>query len=428
MIYNFVAKPTDAGLDFDIMLDKEKRVYCFIGDNAVGKTNLLENMAKSLIYCHSMFKHNIHENLKYSNYDKDVYDRINEFVLKPPRNIIVNENIVKDEKKQPWEFTYFQKIPPDITLCFDQPIVFIGAKNRGYTKNIDKNHIKILGNRHDRFLEAFIRSFNYMNGKAVENTEIADWFNSRTVINPNYVALEQNKLSEVVAVFELMPKLEPSINLITEQKELNIKFSEGELYIDSIPINKLSTGFVSIIKIFQEIIAGYGGWTAFEDEKNLSNVEGVVFIDEIESHLHLKWQYNIIPLLKEFFPKTIFYIATHSPLIVSATEEGEAYELLRIENKVTSHKLGNPKEWYLNSVYTQAFHVDFLNSTPTMSVPENNSLIAMFKDFSKKVKDYVNNKDEKIKQEAENLYKKILPSLPPGDPRRRSLDSLRSLL
>lgn len=78
MIYNFVAKPTDAGLDFDIMLDKEKRAYCFIGENAVGKTNLLENMAKSLIYCHSMFKPNIHENLKYSNYfyDKKIYDGI----------------------------------------------------------------------------------------------------------------------------------------------------------------------------------------------------------------------------------------------------------------------------------------------------------------------------------------------------------------
>ncbi|MEN8219603.1 MAG: hypothetical protein ABFS56_25280 [Pseudomonadota bacterium] len=55
MIYHFVAEQTDAGLDFDINLDKDKRVYCFIGDNAVGKTNLLENMARSLLYCHSLF-------------------------------------------------------------------------------------------------------------------------------------------------------------------------------------------------------------------------------------------------------------------------------------------------------------------------------------------------------------------------------------
>jgi recombinational DNA repair ATPase RecF len=46
MIYHFVAEQTNANLDFDITLDKEKSVYCFIGENAVGKTNLLENMAK----------------------------------------------------------------------------------------------------------------------------------------------------------------------------------------------------------------------------------------------------------------------------------------------------------------------------------------------------------------------------------------------
>jgi hypothetical protein len=38
MIYHFVAEQTEAGLDFDINLDKDKKVYCFIGDNAISKT------------------------------------------------------------------------------------------------------------------------------------------------------------------------------------------------------------------------------------------------------------------------------------------------------------------------------------------------------------------------------------------------------
>ncbi|RKZ87612.1 MAG: hypothetical protein DRR19_13425 [Candidatus Parabeggiatoa sp. nov. 1] len=55
MIYHFVAEQTEAGLDFEINFNKDKRVYCFIGDNAVGKTNLLENMARTLLYCHTLF-------------------------------------------------------------------------------------------------------------------------------------------------------------------------------------------------------------------------------------------------------------------------------------------------------------------------------------------------------------------------------------
>ncbi|MEN8219602.1 MAG: hypothetical protein ABFS56_25275, partial [Pseudomonadota bacterium] len=149
-------------------------------------------------------------------------------------------------------------------LTVDKPLVFVGAKNRGYTKNIDKNHITILGDKYDRFLDAFLRSFNYMNGKSVEKTEIADWFNSRLIINPNFVPENQNRVFEVVSVFELMQKLEPSLNLIKDGG-LNIKFDEGKLYLGAVPIDKLSTGFVSIIKLFQEIIAAYGGWT---DEKD----------------------------------------------------------------------------------------------------------------------------------------------------------------
>jgi predicted ATP-dependent endonuclease of OLD family len=415
MIYHFVAEQTEAGLDFDINLDKDKKVYCFIGDNAVGKTNLLENLARSLLYCHTLFS----QSQKYSGifFKKDINDVIKNFELRLATELSLNQTKIKDKNKDNWVFTPFENIVNQ-KMTIDKPLVFVGAKNRGYTKNIDKNHITILGDKYDRFLDAFIRSFNYMNGKSVEKTEIADWFNSRLIINPNFVPENQNRVFEVVSVFELMQKLEPSLNLIKDGG-LNIKFDEGKLYLGAVPIDKLSTGFVSIIKLFQEIIAAYGGWT---DEKDLSNVEGIVFIDEIESHIHPKWQYRIISLLKESFPKTTFYIATHSPVIISMTEEGEAYELVKDGKKVTAHQLGNPKEWYLADVFAQAFHVEFTKST------EGSSLINKLKDFSTKVKDYVNNKDENLKQEAEMLYQQILPSLAKDDPRRRSLDSLRSLL
>jgi len=38
-----------------------------------------------------------------------------------------------------------QNPPNNRHLTIDKPLVFVGAKNRGYTKNIDKNHITILG-------------------------------------------------------------------------------------------------------------------------------------------------------------------------------------------------------------------------------------------------------------------------------------------
>jgi predicted ATP-binding protein involved in virulence len=189
----------------------------------------------------------------------------------------------------------------------------------------------------------------------------------------------------------------------------------------------LSTGFVAIIKIFQEVIAGYGGWVGLHDEKNIQHVDGVVFIDELESHLHPRWQHKFIPLLKEFFPNTTFYVATHSPLIVSTTDEGEAYELIREGDTVTAKKLGNPKEWYLADVFSQGFHVDS-SEFPKGSDNRKASLAERLQKFSVLVKDYTKQKDEKLKDEIERLYQAILPSLVEDDPRRRSLDYLKGLV
>ena len=44
---------------------------------------------------------------------------------------------------------------------------------------------------------------------------------------------------------------------------------------------------------------------------------GIVLIDEIEQHLHPKWQRTIIPKLIETFPNIQFIVTTHSPQVLS---------------------------------------------------------------------------------------------------------------
>ncbi|WLI78241.1 AAA family ATPase [Kosakonia sp. H02] len=80
------------------------------------------------------------------------------------------------------------------------------------------------------------------------------------------------------------------------------------------------------LKLVQAIVSGY---SYFTNETNIQKVKGIVFIDEIESHLHLSWQANIIPLLKKLFPNTTFYITTHSSIVLAQLKEGEAYNLYR---------------------------------------------------------------------------------------------------
>jgi predicted ATP-binding protein involved in virulence len=364
MITSFKTEELGIGFDFDIELEENKQVYCFIGKNGIGKTQLLENMAKSLIFRHSIFKESIE--YSYANFfsNKFVYDKLRNITLKLPLKIIINNIQIKNEEYHSWGFVDFFNIGNKfidqlIPFVCDKPIIFVGAKNRGFTKNIDTNNIKILSDSQSRFVESFIRTLSYINGEGLEQQEVADWFASRLIINPNFITTSQNKIHEATTVLKLINRLEPTINLITKNEDgsekPNISFDDGKLLINNIPLDKLSTGYVSIIKIFQEIVAGYSGWT---DEENLNEVDGIVFIDELEPHLHISWQTKIISILREFFPKTTFYISTHSPLVLAGLKSGEGYELVREDDTVKSKTIDNIENYFLNDIVKEFFGVD----------------------------------------------------------------------
>ena len=360
MIYKFKTEVSDIGFDFDVEFEQNKKINCIIGKNGIGKTQLLENMAKSLLYRHSIFLRDGDYTYKNLFAQKDIQDKIKEFTLRLPMDINVNGIKIKDKNKEKWGYTTFEHISLNNRkfIC-DKPIIFIGAKNRGFTNNIDPDNIKILGNKEARFVESIKRTMSYINGIGLEHEEIANWFVSRLIVNPNFVIADQNKSNEVVTVLKLIEKLEPSYKLVVPNEDgsnsLSMLYHEGQLLINNIPLDKLSTGFVSIIKIFQEIVAGYGGWS---NENDLSQVDGIVFIDEIEPHLHIGWQSKIINILKEFFPKTTFYITTHSPLVLAGLKDGEAYELYNENNIVKTKKIENIDNYFLSDIVNEFFGVD----------------------------------------------------------------------
>ena len=51
--------------------------------------------------------------------------------------------------------------------------------------------------------------------------------------------------------------------------------------------------------------------------KNPLEGEGIVLIDEVDLHLHPRWQRNIVRKLQDTFPNIQFVLTTHSPLIIN---------------------------------------------------------------------------------------------------------------
>lgn len=52
MIHTFKTAESGIGFDFDVAFEPNQKINCIIGKNGIGKTQLLENMAKSLLFSH----------------------------------------------------------------------------------------------------------------------------------------------------------------------------------------------------------------------------------------------------------------------------------------------------------------------------------------------------------------------------------------
>jgi predicted ATP-binding protein involved in virulence len=96
--------------------------------------------------------------------------------------------------------------------------------------------------------------------------------------------------------------------------ELFIQLNE----ISSLPISYYSDGFRNLIYLIIDLIwraSQLNPWLTLE-ELTLKQT-GSVTIDEIDLHLHPKWQSKAIGILQELLPNVQFFITTHSPTVVA---------------------------------------------------------------------------------------------------------------
>ncbi|NJB66695.1 putative ATP-binding protein involved in virulence [Desulfobaculum xiamenense] len=85
---------------------------------------------------------------------------------------------------------------------------------------------------------------------------------------------------------------------------------------------------------------------------------GIVMVDEIDLHLHPKWQRDIIDRLRNTFPNCQFILTTHSPLVISNSPNTLTYIL----NNGEIERVGNLYGMDANQVLLQEMGVEIRNS------------------------------------------------------------------
>lgn len=102
----------------------------------------------------------------------------------------------------------------------------------------------------------------------------------------------------------------------------------------------MSDGYQAILVIVLDLMLRYA--YLFFDGDPLGG-EALVGIDEIDLHLHPRWQRTVLAQLADLFPNTQFVLTTHSPIVVQAAID-KGYSVLRLaeaDGAVTAQPLSD---------------------------------------------------------------------------------------
>ena len=169
----------------------------------------------------------------------------------------------------------------------------------------------------------FVKDYSQSNQVTV-NQLVANNF-SKKWIESNRSPEKSAKFARVIstieqAIFEITNwKIE--FDLETEPINLVLKLNGEELDFDVLP-----DGLRSLISWMADLL-GRVDLLKWADDLPINEKNLILFLDEIEVHLHPAWQRKVLPVVQKLFRNSQIFISTHSPFVVNSVDDAWVYKL-----------------------------------------------------------------------------------------------------
>lgn len=138
---------------------------------------------------------------------------------------------------------------------------------------------------------------------------------------------------------EWFQRFESILRMIYEDDSLKLNFDIENFQFtitmdgrEPFDFNTMSMGYAAVFDIIGDLIMRM-------ESQHRYDLEGIVLIDEIETHLHVELQKKIVPILTELFPNIQFILTTHSPFVLNSAQNAVIYDLekrMLVENGLTN--------------------------------------------------------------------------------------------
>ena len=150
---------------------------------------------------------------------------------------------------------------------------------------------------------------------------------TRWITRQSWISFQQkNRISPLFRTIKkaLISCLEEASNLSFDATlgEVVVEFPEGTQ-----PFSNLSDGQRGMLAMVGDIAQKAAKLNPHLGHEVLQKTPGVVLIDELDLHLHPRWQRRVIDDLRRVFPKIQFISTTHSPFLIQSLRPGELINL-----------------------------------------------------------------------------------------------------
>jgi predicted ATP-binding protein involved in virulence len=117
-----------------------------------------------------------------------------------------------------------------------------------------------------------------------------------------------------------------------------------------IPLDQLSDGYQNMAAWIGDLL--FRITETFKDYKKPLAARGLLLIDEVDLHLHPKWQRRLLDFIGNKLPNFQVVATTHSPLTAQQADTGELFALKRNDNNAVEiiPFIGSPKSLLVNQL------------------------------------------------------------------------------
>lgn len=175
----------------------------------------------------------------------------------------------------------------------------------------------------------------YNDSLAIETNDkqMFDWF--KTMTENEIQELQVNSNAPRLQVFDVVLSAIKQCLTGTSNPEgidirYNLKQDTLELLIEDEnhvkqqhPLQELSDGYRNTIGLIGDIAYRMAVLNPQLGDKALTDTHGVILIDEVDLHLHPRWQQSILKNLTTIFPCIQFVVTTHAPAVIMSAADAQ---------------------------------------------------------------------------------------------------------